>query len=78
MNTNTKTIDITPTWGEVGLMLYRIAEGGHTKSVRAARPEFARAFAMAEVFSALNSTLTEEQKALASKVLVEELAKQGF
>lgn len=73
-----KTIDVTPTWGEIGLLFCRLATSKEVAAIKAGRSEFARAFAMAQAFSELNATLTEEQKALASKVLAAELTKQRF
>ncbi|RBB38899.1 hypothetical protein DPV79_16095 [Burkholderia reimsis] len=73
-----KSIDMTPTWGEVGNIYTRCAESGETKAVRGMRSEVAKAFAAAEAFSAIRNTLTEEQRAIASRVLTEELTKQGF
>ncbi|KAJ3472450.1 hypothetical protein NLI96_g13347 [Meripilus lineatus] len=73
-----KRIDMTPTWGEVGNIYTRCAESGETKAVRGMRSEAAKAFAAAAAFQAISATLTEEQRAIASRVLAEELTKQGF
>lgn len=75
---NTKTIDITPTWGEVGLIYHRLAASGERKAMVAARPEFARAFAAASALNALVPTLTDEQQALMAKTITEELTKWGY
>lgn len=73
-----KTIDLTPTWGEVGNIVWRIAASNEQAALGHMHSEFARAFAMAEVFTKLYDSLTDAQKDQASKVLVEELTKQGF
>lgn len=73
-----KTIDMTPTWGEVGNIIWRLASSNEQEALAAVRSEYARAFAMAEAFSKVHATLTDEQKAQASKVLVDELSKQGY
>ncbi|MFW6855329.1 hypothetical protein ACODYM_28980 [Burkholderia gladioli] len=73
-----ETIDITPTWGEIGLFFSRLAVSGETEAIRAARPDMARAFAAAAAFQALRPTLSEEQLALAATVMTAELTKQGY
>ena len=73
-----RTIDLTPTWGEVGNIIWRFATSNEQAALKHSHSEFARAFSMAEVFSRVYATLTEEQKDLATKVLCEELTKQGF
>ena len=73
-----KEIDLTPTWGEVGNIIWRFAVSNEQAALSHIHNEFARAFAMAEVFSKLYTSLTEEQKNQASKILCEELIKQGF
>jgi len=71
-----RTIDITPTWGEWGNIYARFAESGQTDAVRALRADLARAVAGAQALKTL--VLTEEQAATVSKVLVQELGKQGY
>jgi len=71
-----KTIDITPTWGEWGNVYARLAESGETRAVRALRPDLARALAAAQALKTL--TLTEEQTDTVSRILQQELTKQGY
>ena len=73
-----RAIDLTPTWGEVGNIIWRFAVSNEQAALSHIHNEFARAFAMAEVFSKLYKSFTEEQKDQASKILCEELIKQGF
>ena len=72
------TIGLTPTWGEVGNSLWHFATSGQMVALNYMRSEYARAFAMAEAFAKLLPDLTEEQKDKASRILCEELKKQGF
>ena len=69
------TIDMTPTWGEVGLLFWRLALSGEREAVLKMRHEFARAFAGMEVLSRLLSTLTPEQRAVFDEVWEAEQAK---
>lgn len=71
------SIDLTPTWGEVGNIFYRLAATGEIKAVEKMKTEFARAFAGCEAYKQLVATLTPEQKALAQRVYIEEMHKQG-
>lgn len=73
-----KTIDVTPTWGEIGLLFYRLATSKEVAAIKAGHSEFARAFALAQAVVVLKPTLTDEQQALLAKVITEELTKQGF
>ena len=73
-----KAIDLTPTWGEVGNIIWRFAVSNEQAALSHIHNEFARAFAMAEAFSKLYKSFTEEQKDQASNILCEELTKQGF
>ena len=73
-----QTIDLTPTWGEVGNIIWRFATSNEQAALKHSHNEFARAFALAEAFSRIYATLTEDQKDQASKIVCEELAKQGF
>jgi hypothetical protein len=69
------TIDLTPTWGEVGLLFWRLALSGEIAAVEQMRSEIARAFAGMEVLSRLMSTLTPEQRAVFDEVWQAEQAK---
>ncbi|ERZ09678.1 hypothetical protein [Pseudomonas aeruginosa] len=73
-----KTIDLTPTWGEIGLMYARLAESGELAAIREMRSEIARAFAAAQALQAIQSKLPDDLNETACKVVTEELAKQGF
>lgn len=73
-----RTIDLTPTWGEVGNIVWRIAVSNEQAAMSHMHSEFARAFAMAEVFTKLYDSLTDAQKDQASKIICEEMTKQGF
>ncbi|VWC52657.1 hypothetical protein BLA23254_08049 [Burkholderia lata] len=75
---DTETIDLTPTWGEVGNLYARLAESGETAAIRGMRSEAAKAFAAAQAFTAIQATLSEEQRAIASDVLTTELSKMGY
>lgn len=68
-------INIAPTWGEVGLLFWRLAMSGERAAVEQMRSEVARAFAGMEVLSRLKSTLTPEQRAVFDEVWQVEQAK---
>ena len=68
-------IDVTPTWGEIGLLFWRLALSGEREAMLEMRHEFARAFAGMEVLSRLLSTLTPEQRAVFDEVWEAEQAK---
>ena len=69
------TIDMTPTWGEIGLLFWRLALSGEQAAIREMRGEFAKAFAGMEVLSKIMSTLTPEQRAVFDAVWKVEQAK---
>ncbi|WP_322075527.1 hypothetical protein [Burkholderia cenocepacia] len=74
----TETIDLTPTWGEIGTLYTRLVASGELNALQKMRPEIARAFAAAEALKLIQATLTEGQKKVVAKTLTEELAKQGY
>ena len=74
----TETIDMTPSWGEIGTLYVRLAESQEVKAIRGMRADVARAFAAAQALQAIKATLTEEQRALVASTLAAELAKQGY
>lgn len=79
METNgAKTIDLTPTWGEVGMLFIRLALSQEVKALEHMRPEIAKAMAAAQALTAIRATLSDEQKEVVSKTLTAELAKQGY
>lgn len=74
----TETIDMTPTWGNIGVLYVRLAESQEVKAIRAMRSDVARAFAMAEALKAITPTLNDEQRAIMARTLAAELTKQGY
>lgn len=74
---NPITIDMTPTWGEVGNLYIRFAESGERNAVRELRDQAARAFAFAEAFKAIHAALPAELRETAEKTVSVELRKQG-
>lgn len=73
-----KTIDLTPTWGEIGNMYTRLAESKEVKAIQGMRSEVARAFAAAQALQTIQSQLPDELNELACKVVADEMKKQGF
>lgn len=73
-----RTIDVTPTWGELGNLYCRLAEAQEVKAIRGMRSEVAKAFAAAESLNSISDTLTDEQRKLVSETLSAELQKQGY
>jgi len=74
--TNAVTIDLTPTWGEWANIYARLAESGERKAVKSLRADLARMAASSEALKALAGTLTDEQSAIVSRILVAEIGKQ--
>lgn len=72
------TIDITPTWGEIGRLMSLLIRGKEWRALDAARPEIARAFAMAEAIKELRPSLTEAQLQTLARTVAAELTKQGY
>lgn len=70
-------IDVTPSWGEIGLLMIRLAMSKETRALEAAKPEFAKAFALASAMVAINGTLNDTQRAMVAETLRLELIKQG-
>lgn len=71
-------IDLTPTWGEIGVLMWRLVESKETTALAGMKPEFAKAMAMAQAITELRPSLTEEQQKVLARVLTAELTKQGF
>lgn len=71
------TIDLTPTWGEVGNIYVRFAESGERNAARAMRADVAKAFAFAEAFKAMLPKLSPELRETAQTIVATELRKQG-
>lgn len=68
-------VDLTPTWGEIGLMFMRLAESSETKALRALKPEVARAMGFAQAMKDVFPTLTKEQQATVIRTAELEAAK---
>src|SRR3546814_15249991 len=73
-----ETIDLTPTWGEIGLLYVRLAESGETKALTEMRGGVARAFAASQALTAIMGDLPAELRDRTRIIIGEELAKQGF
>lgn len=77
--TNTpEAIDMTPSWGDVGMLHKRLVVSREYKALIAFQPEVARAFAMAQALNDLMPSLTEEQRTTLSKGIVAGLTAQGY
>jgi hypothetical protein len=70
-----QTIDVTPTWGEIGKIHFRFAECGEVQAVKAMREEMARAFAMAEALRTIYAELPPELRDRANETIGVELTK---
>lgn len=68
-------VDVTPTWGEVGVLYFRLFDSKEHKAEAHLRPEIARALAIAQGFTAIEDTLTEEQAKTARDSIAREIAK---
>lgn len=73
-----RKIDITPTWGEIGNIARRFALSNEVNAFKHLEPDIAKAFAMAEAMNQIMKSLSDEQIETVSRILVAELAKQGF
>lgn len=69
-------IDLTPTWGEMGLLFMRMALSGQTAVLLNLQPELAKAMAAAEALKTITPSLTDEQNAVVQTVMAAEIAKQ--
>lgn len=76
--TESRAINLTPTWGEWGNVYRRFAESGERKAIVALREDFARAMASTQALQSILHTLTDEQQAIVSRTMTDELSKQGF
>lgn len=72
------TIDLTPTWGEIGNVYTRMAETGEHAAAREMHSEAARAFAFAEAFKTIHASLPADLRELAKATIGVELRKQGI
>ena len=74
-----KTINLTPTWGEWGNIYRSLAERSNQgQALKHLAPDLARALASCQALNAIGKTLTDEQQAIVSRVIAEELTKQGY
>jgi hypothetical protein len=73
--TKSNTIDMTPTWGEIGLLMTRLALSNEREAIKAGKPEIGRAYGMAEALSKLWGSLSQEQRAKAQAIIEAEAAK---
>ena len=71
------TIDLTPTWGEVGNILRRLIQGGETKAIEKMDVDLARAFAAAQALQAIQKDLPDDLREKACAVINAEMTKQG-
>ena len=72
------TVDLTPTWGDIGNLFMRLALSSELQVIENMRPEFARAMACAQALVVIEDTLTDDQKVLVANTVQRELAKQGL
>lgn len=77
MTTKTGTIDLTPTWGEIGNIYTRLAASNEQAALSQMHSEAARAFAAAEALQQIQAQLPDELREIACRVMAAELAKQG-
>lgn len=76
MTARTMTVDLTPSWGEFGLLYARFAESGERDAVAKLRLDLARAMAAAQALLELGDSLTPAQCRLREEVMRREMAKQ--
>lgn len=72
-----QTIDMTPTWGEIGTLYVRLAESGEVKALAGMRREAARAFAAAQALLAIQDELPGELQERVAEIMRAEMQKQG-
>lgn len=77
--TDNDTIDLTPTWGEIGTLVMRLAMSGETKALAAMKNDVAKAFASAQALRTLHESglVTPQMNAVITGVLATEMHKQG-
>jgi hypothetical protein len=61
----------------MGLLLIRLALSKEVRALEAAKPEFAKAFALAASMVAIKGTLNDTQRAIVAETMRLELIKQG-
>lgn len=70
------TIDMTPTWGEMGTLLCRLVRSNEVKALKTMWPEVAKAFAMAQAAKEVMPTLHPDTQATMRQIMQDELRKQ--
>jgi hypothetical protein len=76
--TQMKTIDLTPTWSEVGHIFFRLAVSNERRALEAGKSEFVRGFAMATALNEVLPELTDEQRERVHACIAREMKKHGF
>lgn len=71
------TIDLTPTWGEVGNIIRRLIQGGQVAAIEQMDADIARAFAAAQALQAIQEELPDNLREIACSVVDAEMTKQG-
>lgn len=71
-------VELGMTWGAFGQYYKAFAEGKQVRALQELRPELAKACAAAEAFRQIQKDLPEELAQKASKIINEELSKQGY
>lgn len=72
------TIDLTPTWGEIGNIVRRLIQGGETPALEKMGVDLARAFAATQALQAIQNELPDDLREKACAVIEAEMTKQGY
>lgn len=72
------TVDVTPTWGEVGRIYEILAKDENHKALKPLHKEKSRAFAMAQGLKVIWDTLTPAQQKDASDAIEADMRVQGY
>lgn len=70
-----ETIDMSPSWGEWGILYLRLAYSNEQKAIRHLQPDMAQCFATMQAYNKLVGTLPPELYAQFEAIRLEELAK---
>ena len=71
-------VNMAPSWGEMGVIVRRLAMSGEHAALRKIWPDVAQAFAAAEALNKILPQLSEAQKMVIGTTLTQELSKQGL
>lgn len=71
-------VDIPPTWGAIGRIVWLLIAGREWKALAAYREELARVFAMAQALTDIAKDLDEAQQQKVAKSMAQSLTEQGF